>query len=467
MRLVALGQSLWLDEAIGALAVRDFSYSGIINEFLKFDNHPPLYYLDLKFWASFFGYSDISLRLPSVIYGVLTVYTTFLIAKKLSSKKNIGLATFSALLLAASPFHIYYSQEARMYSLAAFLASLAIYSYLFLIDEAKQRNYFGLFSFSITALLFTDYVPVFLLPVFWIYAFLKKKHRLWWGKYLLAHVPLVIFGALWSKMFLIQAEKGRWLMTTLPAWKQIGGGATFKQAALVWMKFILGRISFQDKIFYYSLVAIASVPFLFVLLKSLRSLKNIKIVWLWLVLPLLLGFISSFWAPFFIYFRFLYVVPAFYLLVAYGVLKTKSFKLKVLLAVCLLIVNVVGWIICVGQPHQQREQWRQATEFVESRIADDEVVVFGYPEPFAPYRWYTKGNVQAVGVTDSISPDLIKTRKLTNEAISDKSGVYYFEYLKGLSDSQNIVQQIIGESGFSRKEAFNFHGVGLVEYFVR
>jgi hypothetical protein len=48
LRLVAINQSLWLDEAIGANIVKDYSYHAILTDFLHSDNHPPLYYLTLK-----------------------------------------------------------------------------------------------------------------------------------------------------------------------------------------------------------------------------------------------------------------------------------------------------------------------------------------------------------------------------------------------------------------------------------
>ena len=38
LRLLIINQSLWLDEAIGAIAVRDYSFSGILSDFMKFDN---------------------------------------------------------------------------------------------------------------------------------------------------------------------------------------------------------------------------------------------------------------------------------------------------------------------------------------------------------------------------------------------------------------------------------------------
>ena len=72
LRLVSLNQSLWLDEATSALVVR-MSVGDMFARFLPGDFHPPLYYLILKFWVSIFGNSEISLRMPSVIFGVITI----------------------------------------------------------------------------------------------------------------------------------------------------------------------------------------------------------------------------------------------------------------------------------------------------------------------------------------------------------------------------------------------------------
>ena len=327
MRLVVINQSLWLDESIGAYAVKNFTYQGIFEHFLTFDNHPPLYYLILKFWTDIFGYSEISIRFPSIIFGVGTVYITYLVVIRLASyglcvaglkkKNNAQLVTCNMLtaltvllLLATSPLHIYYSQEARMYAMAGFFATLSIYSFLQIIKDklhAKLRIYhLLLFSFSITALVFTDYVPVFLLPVFFLVALLKKKPKSWWIKFMATFLPLLILGMLWLPTFRVQSEKGKWLLATLPAWKTVAGGATFKQIALVWMKFVLGRISFSNKFLYYFLVIIASIPFGTSLFYAFRK-KNSQsdIVWMWFGIPLVLGFLVSFWFPAFIYFRFI------------------------------------------------------------------------------------------------------------------------------------------------------------------
>ena len=45
--------------------------------FFLSDFHPPLYYLVLKAWSSVFGYSEFSLRLPSVIFFPDNYFSSF------------------------------------------------------------------------------------------------------------------------------------------------------------------------------------------------------------------------------------------------------------------------------------------------------------------------------------------------------------------------------------------------------
>jgi len=325
-----------------------------------------------------------------------------------------------------------------------------------------------LFSLSITGLIFTDYVPIFLLPAFWFYAFIKRKRKGWWSKFLLSHIPLVILGILWLPLFKIQIASGKWLVTTFPAWKQVAGGATFKQAVLVWMKFILGRISLKDKLFYYLLVGVASLPVLFAGFKAIKAKKKHELIWLWLISPLVLGFAFSFWFPAFIYFRFVYVIPAFYLLISWGVSQVKKGKTRLVLGTLLLLFNVVGWLIYVSEPYQQREHWREAVHFIEERVTETDIVIFEFPEPFAPYHWYAQGKAESVGVTDSISADPEKTIQRTEDMIQDRTGVYYFEYLRDLSDPQRVVEATLRDSGFEVREIFDFFpGVGQITYWTK
>ena len=146
LRLISLTQSLWLDEAINVNAAAGLSLKSLILKYSLGDFHPPLFHAILRGWILLFGSSEAVVRIPSVILGTLTVYITYLIGQKLFEGKT-GL--IAATLIATSPLHIYYSQEARMYALAAFLTSLSAYFFIFklvynsAIWSSVVKSFFG------------------------------------------------------------------------------------------------------------------------------------------------------------------------------------------------------------------------------------------------------------------------------------------------------------------------------------
>ena len=83
------------------------------------DIHPPLYYALLHGWTGLFGAGPVSLRLLSVLFGVLAVPAIYLAGRRMLSRRAALIAAF---LLAISPLHVYYSQEVRMYGLVALLS---------------------------------------------------------------------------------------------------------------------------------------------------------------------------------------------------------------------------------------------------------------------------------------------------------------------------------------------------------
>jgi len=449
LRIISVNQSLWLDEAIGAIAIRNFSYTEIITKFISYDNHTPGYYLLLKLWASIFGTSEIALRSLSIMFGLLTIYATYEITKHITKRNNIALA--SAILLATSQIHVYYSQEARMYCLVAFFASLSILYFIKALNENKNI-YWAVFSVSMLGMVLSDYMPVFFLPIFPVYVFFRKRKLPL--KLIFSFIPLLVFSVLWFPMFQSQFANYSQVPNTF-----LFGGATFKQAALLWMKFVFGRISLAPKIVYYSLIAFASVPAIIALFAALKNKKNL-ILWLWLLVPPASAFLISFLFPAFSYFRFIYTLPAFYILIA----STN----KKLLTTLIIVFNLVSLYIYYIDKNQQREQWRQAVSYIESKADDSSIAIFEFPDPFAPYLWYSQGRVEAKGATDSISANLTETKLKTREVVANKRKVYYFEYLRDVSDPGRVVENTIAEEGFRETDKTNqFVGVGAITVYEK
>src|ERR671911_3171567 len=124
LRFYGLGfQSLWSDE----LASWDISTRETISQVIggvRGDDHPPLYFLILRFAQSIFGDSEWALRLPSAFAGWLCIPAIYLLGKRLYSERE---GIVAALFLAVFWAPIYFSQEARVYSMLILLSILTSY----------------------------------------------------------------------------------------------------------------------------------------------------------------------------------------------------------------------------------------------------------------------------------------------------------------------------------------------------
>ncbi|HKB88279.1 MAG TPA: glycosyltransferase family 39 protein [Patescibacteria group bacterium] len=420
LRLISINQSLWLDEATTALVAR-MSVHDIFTKFLPGDFHPPLYYLILKFWASTFGFSEITLRVPSIIFGLGTIYLTYLIAKKIFDQK-VGL--ISSLLVSTSGLFIYYSQEARMYMLAAFLVTTLIYLFI--------NKKWILFSLALMFLGMTDYVALFIIPIFLFFG-IKD-----WKKILVSLTPLLIFFTVWKSIFLEQLLGGTKSVSTFIGWWRTLGELSYKNIALIPVKFIIGRVGFENKLIYSAIIVFLVLIFGYLLYKARKSSN---LVWAWLVIPIFIGIAVSFEIPILSYFRFLFCLPAFYILVASGVEKSGRYK-NILLSIIILI-NLATSFYYLFTPKFYREDWRLAAK--------------------------TIGNSKIITPSNSQKEALIYYGKeMQIVDISKISGkepeVWLSRYVWEIFDPTDSVRKKIENLGYNRFEEFNFNGVIFRKY---
>src|SRR5215203_2022809 len=111
----------------GELAGWDLSNRGTLPQVIEGVRggiHPPLYFLMLRFAQWILGDAEWALRLPSAIAGSLCIPAIYLLGKRLYSERE-GL--IAALFLAVLWAPIYYSQEARSYSMLILLSILTTY----------------------------------------------------------------------------------------------------------------------------------------------------------------------------------------------------------------------------------------------------------------------------------------------------------------------------------------------------
>jgi 4-amino-4-deoxy-L-arabinose transferase-like glycosyltransferase len=131
LRFPSLGdQSLWRDEAATWLQVNG-SLADVISRTAT-DNYPPLYNLLAWISVQLFGGAEWVLRLPSAVLGVLNVALIYGLASRIGGR---AAGLIAASLLALSGYHVWYSQEARMYALLGCTATAHAWAMLHFLDR--------------------------------------------------------------------------------------------------------------------------------------------------------------------------------------------------------------------------------------------------------------------------------------------------------------------------------------------
>lgn len=155
LRFYALdAKSLWYDEIATWVHATAGDVGDVLSNVLNKElPAPPLHFL------LFLGDTDFLLRFPSVGFGVPTVAAVYLLGSRVFERET-GL--LSAFLLAVSPFHIRYSQEARCYTLLALLSMLSLYCLWRAIFGGEVRSWLGFVAFTTLNL----YTHLFALLVF-------------------------------------------------------------------------------------------------------------------------------------------------------------------------------------------------------------------------------------------------------------------------------------------------------------
>jgi len=139
---------------------------------LSFFDHPPLHFAAIWLSTHLLGISLLTVRLPSAIFGVLSVLMIILIFYRFGWEK-IGL--WSGLFLAVLPWHIWISRQAQQESLLIFLILFIIY--LILGIDNKKAPYWLITGIVIGLAFLTKYSAVVIIPLLIWYFFSKKWYK--------------------------------------------------------------------------------------------------------------------------------------------------------------------------------------------------------------------------------------------------------------------------------------------------
>ena len=349
--LIRLGKpSLWIDESFTAWAM-DASLRELFDR-----QYHLVHYALLKPWVAVAGTSELALRLPSVVGLMLSCALLVVIARRLFDRR---VALIGGVLLAASPFLIKWSQQARGYTLALAIGLLATLLLLRALDRGSRWSW-AVYGLAFCAVVVWHPVSgVLLVPAHAVLVAQRRERVLPHG--LLAAVLICAVAVPWAAVVALRS--------------------TGEGVAMNWLKFPSAETAVR------ALLDVSGVAGLGVVLAGVglwmlrRSGRSEVAGWLaaWAFAPFLLALVVSMGRPIYLDRYLIVAAPAFALLAAVAVTSLGP-RLQVATVAGVVVATGVGlglWYSSSREDGNWRgEDWRNAVAVVLERQAEaDEIVV--------------------------------------------------------------------------------------------
>lgn len=389
LRFYKIGkESLWNDELASWEMSNRESLKKVISLAVS-DIHPPGYPILLYFVIKYFGDSELWLRIPSAIAGIISIILIYLLGRRIYS---VWEGLISSAFMAVLWFPIYYSQEARAYSLLLLFSISSFYFWLILIEKAKKNekidfpnSFFFILSSSIISYLhYFGLLLIILQGIGTILVFIKRKKLPF---FILLYTIILILYLPWFPLMLEHSGRGQiwirkeWVLPTL---------------LYLYHFFNKSKILFLSVLILYFYTPLQS------LLKNFREERKIKIDFsfytivliIWLTLPFLLTFTKSLISTPVITVRNLIIsLPPAYLLLSRAItqLELRGFY-RVFIVLFLFLFSIFHLLFGISyysKPH--KEQFREAVYFVaENYQLFDSPLIIGYAWSKEHLNYYFK-----------------------------------------------------------------------------
>ena len=389
--------SFWYDEVATVIQSRQLASEIIFSPLHPV--YPPLYFLLLHV-LPISGTGEWMMRFPSALAGTLTIPLMFLLGRRLF---DAATGMVAALLLTISPFHIYFSQEARPYAIVIVVLTAALLYFTRWLQSGQSRDVWiatgllviGTYVQSVAAL------SIVALNVFML--FHARAFRPLWRTWLKTQGFLAL--CLMPYVFLSFREYLYFWASS----HQLGIEKPLPLRDLMWM---VGTILFNFAHgFTFSLRGfgapieptdawgrlLVKTPFiLFILPLILSGWKQLNARGVYgrclrflIIVPFVLTFLVSLRINWLMPNHLSVVLPPFCLLMAWGLCR---------------LLHPWNWIAggLVGllsftslahyyfDPASQREPWRAVTQYVASHSLDGDTLLFDAPHSQIPYNYYAK-----------------------------------------------------------------------------
>ncbi|HHT9124391.1 MAG TPA: glycosyltransferase family 39 protein [Candidatus Brocadiia bacterium] len=478
------------DDVLAIKKINEISAKYIVWEALH-KSRPMLFFISVHCWQLLAGSSEFALRLPSAIFGILSVFVIFKLASLIFDKKT---ALIGALLLAVNPEHFFFSCSLKAYTLTTLLALTSLYLLLRALKGHRTILWIA-FCISNVMLLYTHNSAVFIVltELFFMAVVFYRKRKYPW----LIYSAMGIIFTLLAVLFF--AQKVHTEAFSKPEFIEPPTIGTFLN---VLSSFVAGfyimmpkrGIIFADAIRFdnqgayieaLSLpVRISILTFFCILLlfgiykyfwrqttsdepqpliKSGASDRYKPLIYGWGAIPILAAYASSFlfWPTFGPTRYHLFWSCLILLLIAKGISSTPDLirgKLRFICPIILIVICIHLFPIITAESNPRRLDWKGVANYIEETASDGETVHFLFKE-FAskPIKYYYKKDIY-IGLNEVF-------KKITpNIGGNWSKGVFLIEVIEiGKSDLPPELIDFLGTLYYN-KDVKQFHHIRVTHY---
>ena len=439
IRLPGLGYSFYGDEIFSVL--RDSSQLVTTSE----DRFRPVFFTLLYLWRQLGFSGEVGLRLLPLLFGVTQIPVAYLVGKKLVGQK-LGI-TF-AVLIAASPILIEFSQELRMYSLVSLIALTQVYVLLLLQEKSIEplNSSHKVYSPNVLWIMFglLGLLGVYTHLHYWFFIAglaltclrLRKVLPLWKTVVAFALMVCLYLPNIPNVIKFQEIRGGDYFVDTVSALPKLLAGFTVGFNYFKIHDQGIGRpVDATDLHTNIALLVLVLIPIAIILWRIMgmhRESRNLKTIWLCHELftaPALFALVATFILhKYFVHPKYLIFSAPFFLLIIASAYVTLNFAaLRRLITLFGIAVTAVAFIhFNDSQEYGRRENWKGVTEYLKYEVNSESPLLLlagysgmlNYYDPGNKSKWKSV-DIPATYPSISLWEDKLRT------ILAQSSYVYY------------------------------------------
>lgn len=374
-------QSIRLDESQSInLATRPL---GTLIKYNAGDVHVPLYFLLLHFWIQIFGTNVFAIRTLSLIFFIFSLPFIYIVAKA-SSNKNIAFLTIILIML--SPFIMWFTMEARMYTLLILVTIINHFLFLRTYNTDGER---GKTEYVLSAIagLYTHYFFIFLLAsqaIYVLYERLYIKKSSFTKTYFALLFTSFLFFVPWIIYVLIQGK----ITNTQPL---LAKPTTYNIFQTL-INFVFGFQKYNIQTVLISMWPLLIVLFFAVFTQKRKiHIRNIEYFLITTFVPVILVFVISYFRPIFLPRYLIFVTPTMFLILAWLILNASK-SLTSLVPMALLAVMILFLVYQNSSSATPvKEDYQDVVAYLNTTVHPQDLVAVSAPFTVYPIEYYYNG----------------------------------------------------------------------------